>query len=579
MIHSTNVSGLTDWNSYTYYVRCIDTTSNENTSDYTINFNVDNATPPPPVDTVAPVLSNWVPSWIQPAWTTNLNITLNTDENATCKYSSTPWITYASMVNTFSTTWGNSHSTNVSGLTDWNSYTYYVRCIDSSSNVNTSDFAISFNIDNATPPPIDTTPPILSNWLPVWTRAAWTNNVNLSLTSNENASCKYSNTSWISYSSMVNNFSTTGGSSHTTNVSWLSNGNSYTYYVKCIDSSSNENLSDYTISFNIDTAPASDTFPPVLSNWLPSWTRPTWTTNLNITLNSDENATCRYSNSSWTQYSSMIYTFSTTGGSSHSTNISGLTNWNSYSYYIRCIDSYSNENTSDFTISFNIDNTIPPPVDTIPPVLSNWIPNWTQPIWTTNLNISLSTDENSTCRYSSTPWTLYSSMINNFSTTWWSFHSTNISGLSDGNSYSYYIRCIDSSSNENTSDYGINFDIDNPVTDPNSYVDIGWWVMKIAKVIVDYDAAPIYPQSSSCPANYSEFWIYSNIVSLITVEMPFSDGLNTMNVRNDFIPNWWWTNYYKKIISINWKDTWQVTYKTVNPDADYLWTFTICIED
>ena len=44
-------------------------------------------------------------------------------------------------------------------------------------------------------------------------------------------------------------------------------------------------------------------------------------------------------------------------------------------------------------------------------------------------------------------------MVNNISETPSLFHSTNIGGLLDGNSYTFYIRCVDTYNNTNTDDY------------------------------------------------------------------------------------------------------------------------------
>jgi hypothetical protein len=57
----------------------------------------------------------------------------------------------------------------------------------------------------------------------------------------------------------------------------------------------------------------------------------------------------------------MVNTFTTTGGTAHSTTVIGLANGGSYSYYVRCRDSANNANPDDFTISFNVASTTPPP--------------------------------------------------------------------------------------------------------------------------------------------------------------------------------------------------------------------------
>jgi len=139
------VTGLTDGTSYIYYVRCLDEYSNENTTDYTLSFSVAN-TP----DTTVPILSNGTPSWEQASGTTNVNLALDTDENSTCRYSTTANTSYWAMGNTFATTWNTAHSTNIIWLTDGSSYTYYVRCIDWSLNLNISDYTISFSVAAAT---------------------------------------------------------------------------------------------------------------------------------------------------------------------------------------------------------------------------------------------------------------------------------------------------------------------------------------------------------------------------------------------------------------------------------------------
>ena len=104
---------------------------------------------------------------------------------------------------------------------------------------------------------------------------------------------------------------------------------------------------------------APDTTPPVRSNGQPSGTLPVGTTQTTLSLTTNENATSRYSTVAGTAYGSMQGTFSTTGGTSHSTTITGLTDGSSYTYYVRSIDAAGNANTNDFAISFSIAS--PPP--------------------------------------------------------------------------------------------------------------------------------------------------------------------------------------------------------------------------
>ncbi len=105
-----------------------------------------------------------------------------------------------------------------------------------------------------TPAAIDAVAPKLSSGSPSGTFVVGTAQTSLSLTTNEAASCKYSTTAGIGYSSMTNTFSTTGNTSHSTTVTALTNSTTYNYYVRCQDTSGNANTSDYTITFAIGSA-------------------------------------------------------------------------------------------------------------------------------------------------------------------------------------------------------------------------------------------------------------------------------------------------------------------------------------
>ncbi len=101
------------------------------------------------LDVTPAVRSNGSPSGSLAFGTTQTVISLDTNEGATCKYATTPGTVYNNMTNTFSTTGGTSHSQLITGLLEGNSYTYYVRCQDSSSNVNNDDYSVSFSVEQA----------------------------------------------------------------------------------------------------------------------------------------------------------------------------------------------------------------------------------------------------------------------------------------------------------------------------------------------------------------------------------------------------------------------------------------------
>ncbi|EKE16489.1 MAG: hypothetical protein ACD_11C00006G0012 [uncultured bacterium] len=120
------------------------------------------------------------------------------------------------------------------------------------------------------------------------------------------------------------------------------------YKVQAMDE--NGNLSGL-VSLN-----SPDLNSPIIVNSNPSGHLPFGTTQAIFSLTTNENATCKYSTNSGTNYNDMTNTFATTGTTTHSQAISDLQNGQSYRYYIRCQDENSNQNSSDYTISFSIQN-------------------------------------------------------------------------------------------------------------------------------------------------------------------------------------------------------------------------------
>jgi chitodextrinase len=95
----------------------------------------------------------------------------------------------------------------------------------------------------------DTTPPAISITAPAGQLAANTTSATLSVTTNETATCTYSNLSGTAFASMTP-FATTGGTSHSTTLTNLSNGSSYITFVKCKDTAGNISQ-DSSTSYNV----------------------------------------------------------------------------------------------------------------------------------------------------------------------------------------------------------------------------------------------------------------------------------------------------------------------------------------
>jgi hypothetical protein len=105
---------------------------------------------------------------------------------------------------------------------------------------------------------------------------------------------------------------------------------------------------------------------PVLSNGQPSGILPVGTTQATLSATTNENATCRYATTSGVAYSAMTNTFSTTGATAQSTQLTGLQNGSNYNYYVRCQDASGNVDTYDYTISFGVSSSSTTASDNFP---------------------------------------------------------------------------------------------------------------------------------------------------------------------------------------------------------------------
>jgi hypothetical protein len=79
------------------------------------------------------------------------------------------------------------------------------------------------------------------------------------------------------------------------------------------------------------------------------------TTNTQISLRTNVNATCKYSTVRNQSYNSMPYSMTALNGTTHTATISGLQNGGNYTYYIRCSNTTTGiKNTNDYIINFFI---------------------------------------------------------------------------------------------------------------------------------------------------------------------------------------------------------------------------------
>lgn len=97
-------------------------------------------------DTTSPTVIKHLPTGKITKSTTILSVT--TDENATCKYSTTDSVNYENMGGAFDKTGKTEHTKSLTNLME-NIYHYYIRCEDTVDNIATSDYDASFEVDLA----------------------------------------------------------------------------------------------------------------------------------------------------------------------------------------------------------------------------------------------------------------------------------------------------------------------------------------------------------------------------------------------------------------------------------------------
>lgn len=184
----------------------------------------------------------------------------------------------------------------------------------------------------------DVTAPVRSAGAPTGTLPYTTTSTTLSLTTDETATCKYSTSSGTAYGSMTA-FTTTGSTSHSTTISGLSAATSYTYYVKCVDTSSNTNATDYSISFAVD----SDNVAPIVSAVSSSVSGTTAT----ITWTTDETASSQVEYGTTTSYGTTTTETDTSPRvTSHTVVLGNLNSCGTYYFKVHSKDATTNEGIS-----------------------------------------------------------------------------------------------------------------------------------------------------------------------------------------------------------------------------------------
>ena len=381
---------------------------------------------------VPPARSGGEPAGGVMAGTTQATLSLHTDTSATCRYATTPGVSWSSMTSSFENTGGTAHSSPVTGLQSGATYSYYIRCQDSLGNTDTSDYVISFTVEVASGPGSTAASSFAGSENPLSENGMWVTpgswsamqKSNGALTTNSTSAAMLASpvvsadqyaeitydqdpgaNSWPGVMTRIQGSGNGGGylaivtaeqvqlyrtddaavlnftllGSVNANVGAAprdlrleSQGANHRVYLNGVLmlSDTDSNLSYMTGQPGIAAAVfggptvrilsfsggalsgVADTSPPVRANGQPAGILAAATTQATISLQTDEAATCRYATMSGVTFAAMASNFSSTGGTTHSTVVTGLQSGKSSSYFVRCQDDAGNVNTDDYLITF-----------------------------------------------------------------------------------------------------------------------------------------------------------------------------------------------------------------------------------
>jgi len=367
-------------------------------------------------------------------FTPTQEISTATDIDSSCRYSVNDNLEFELMQNPFSVTGGTVHSTEVAVLPEQH-YDIYISC-DNSKTVLVSFFTEAKESQA-----------LLSNAFPTGLLAEYSTEQTISLTSNIAVSCRYGLEA-LPYVQLPFSFTASAnGLEHQSHFSVEEN-QQYQIFTKCVDSNKNESAV-LAINFTSNSQAASEDMTtalvaPILSNVLPQGKQEHFAPLQLLSLQTNEAANCRYSLND-TSYSKMIYAFiHNADGTKHQSDFSVQQN-GFYTLYARCIDPDKNESES-FVIQFTTATTSIP-ADLQAPVLENALPKGELEQYQTMQIMSVSTNENASCRYA-TENVLFNQMSLGFTPNENGLDHQVTLAVSPGEHYSFYLRCLDASSNE-----------------------------------------------------------------------------------------------------------------------------------
>jgi hypothetical protein len=317
---------------YLYYVKCQDLEGNESDPSY-IRFSVAEANQAP-----APVISNGQPNWAVSYRETEVELSVETDIDATCRYAQNSGLAFADM-QLFSSTNERAHSSTVP-VTPGGSYHYYARCVGVDGGALSDEYHIHFDVEAE--------PFLLSNPLPSGILSSGITATQLAITTNREASCAYSQESAQAFEDMTP--MSGAGLHHTADIA-VAAGKEYRHYVKCMETQTGQ-LGESVISFSVEAAAPAV---PVVFNGLPTWVVSYKATSQEISVETDIDASCRFSTTSGADFDDMT-PFSNTDATFHSADVA-VAAGKRYYHYVRCEAKDGGGGLSDeYSIVFEVES-------------------------------------------------------------------------------------------------------------------------------------------------------------------------------------------------------------------------------
>ena len=292
----------------------------------------------------AAVISNTQPWGSQAENTASVTVSAQTDVAASCRFDATD-LPYASMTYRLSADGLGTTHTAMFAVESQKDYRLYIRCQTPQGGTNMMSSLVNFDTKMG----VDMEAPMISSPLPSGVLPETTTSVDLRVTTNEKAECKYDTTNKM-YSLMAFDLDFSGDKlQHTKSVN-VQKDTAYTFYVGCSDEKGNITLQNSVISFRVDKE--QDVVAPLLSGFMPGGELAEGTTQTVISLNTNEPANCRYSTNGAATFAQMT-AFMTTGAMAHNSSVAGLENGRMYDFFVYCQD-MSGNTSAQGKIAFSV---------------------------------------------------------------------------------------------------------------------------------------------------------------------------------------------------------------------------------